>query len=741
MARPIFVSCRRTDEANFSAVQSRLSRSFGEDNVSIGQYSTEQADAFADELQEAVTGAKVVLAIIGPRWEAEFGERASSRPAFDPVLMALALAIKAGVRIIPILVKRPGASLKEELLPTEIRDLARLPAFRVEGFNLTSQDSPDIRRLMDEIGAQPGMSRARWGEKTIQYSGLDPNGRRNQDIEPREIEKIGQRIYDWLYGEVQAHATELSVAIWGIPGIGKSTLIHRLAHGDVAQAPVLRLYPDGILFGRLGKSAGSKEITRNLQEWATADKLDVALPEKINLENTAGIESEMQHWHELLGSVLRNRKMLLVIDDVWDSEVARKLRVGGNDCAYIYTTRQKRIADDLASCVIEMPKLDESESLNVIKNIAPNAFRSPISDACQSDITQIVHRIDGLPLALVLLGSLVNVESKSANPGRRLKAALKKFDRLNEIAFPIRTSLGETTLAAVIESSYAALKERGDDGEILRRAFRCLTALRPDPERFSLNLALQVVATPGASPIVANNGGIFEYSPERAAEDPVSGDTDEEKIKEIISDLADYGLISAARDTVPTASSVVETEDGEGELYSIHRAVAECIAAYLTPQDKKLIYSSAANYFQQRLGSLEEQFQQSTSSYRKSFRYENPDWQRAMNNWRFYVMAQGDYANAAFKFTKEWFGAFWWWGCFESFEFCEALIRDWPDEEKDAEKQDQVDLMNILACYPKETSERRAGKQSQWHTVRASLERVRDARELKTSDIAKLNGD
>jgi hypothetical protein len=41
-----------------------------------------------------------------------------------------------------------------------------------------------------------------------------------------------------------------------------------------------------------------------------------------------------------LTAMLRNKRMLLIIDDVWESEHAVPLKVGGRGCAILITTRE-----------------------------------------------------------------------------------------------------------------------------------------------------------------------------------------------------------------------------------------------------------------------------------------------------------------------------------------------------------------------------------------------------------------
>ncbi|MFK4442786.1 tetratricopeptide (TPR) repeat protein [Caballeronia udeis] len=710
--KPIFVSYRRTNEANISGLAIRLRESFGAEHVFIDQMAFRPGDHFPDGLKQAIQDAKVVIAIIGPHWEEALAGRAAKHQV-DFVLEELRTALEANIRIIPVIVGRPENAIKAPLLPASLQGLCSLHVVHLRQYNCMIEDEAKTQNLMREIGMIPGVPRTRSGKPIPRYA---PTPGR-YPVSWEEIKRLGSEIFSWLSREIEKGGENLSISIWGIPGMGKSTLVEHIASDD----RIFEFYPDGVLFCRVGKDATDRQVILSLEEWARKDKLDIPPADIADMERIKDTEVQLRQWQEIISRELAGRKMLLVIDDVWDEGIGRALMVGGKDCGYLFTTRQRRVANDLGNLVIPMPKLTEKQSLALLREIAPGAFFAGNSGERVFDhIKSVVQKVDGLPLALVLIGSTLKIESQNANPARHIEQALNLFDRATErlakrIPSPGST-LKEITLAAVINASYQALNERRANGATLQRALCRLTVLRPDPESFSPELAAQVI---------------------RDLQESEAPDQ-----KPILDQLTDSGLVGFSSYDAQSDLNRHDADVSEKELYTIHRTISDCVALYLSPAEKQSIYQSAAEYFAERLTTIEKKFQEEGTDFKSSYRYESAAWQDAMDNWRFYLMIQGDYKTAAFKFTHSWFCAFWWWGCFDNFQFCDELVRDWPTEgfaNYDAEK-DQHELIQILSSYPKETGERRVGKSPRWHAVRRSLERIGLARQLG-GDVSDFNSE
>src|SRR5690606_5173664 len=139
--------------------------------------------------------------------------------------------------------------------------------------------------------------------------------------------------------------------IQGWPGVGKSTTVAMLAH-DREIAPH---FPDGILWASLGEEP---DIRRALTAWSEALKL-----------GESGRALSVEEISAQITAALRDKRMLLIVDDVWQSEHAAHFRVGGQFCALVMTTRLNDTASVLAPTVEDiyrLPVLSEAAGLELL---------------------------------------------------------------------------------------------------------------------------------------------------------------------------------------------------------------------------------------------------------------------------------------------------------------------------------------------------------------------------------------
>ena len=76
-----------------------------------------------------------------------------------------------------------------------------------------------------------------------------------------------------------------------------------------------------------------------------------------------------------LAALLRNKRMLLIIDDVWQTEHGVPFRVGGRGCGTFITTRSQEVAQALAPTpndIYRLPVLDDDSALKLLQQLAPS---------------------------------------------------------------------------------------------------------------------------------------------------------------------------------------------------------------------------------------------------------------------------------------------------------------------------------------------------------------------------------
>lgn len=147
-APQIFISYRRDDAAGYArAVCDELARHFGAERVFMDVDDIGAGQAFDDAIRQAVGASRVLLVVMGKRWQ---GERAGAAPrindAGDFVRLEVAAALAAGLRVIPLLID--GATIPTEAqLPDELRALARRNALGID----YSRFAADIERLVAAV--------------------------------------------------------------------------------------------------------------------------------------------------------------------------------------------------------------------------------------------------------------------------------------------------------------------------------------------------------------------------------------------------------------------------------------------------------------------------------------------------------------------------------------------------------------------------------------------------------------
>ncbi len=249
--------------------------------------------------------------------------------------------------------------------------------------------------------------------------------------------------------------------IQGWPGVGKSTTVATLAHdGEIA-----RQFPDGILWTSMG---ANPDINREIRTWADALKIV-----------DSGRIRKIEDFSAQITTVLREKQMLLIVDDIWKAEHAAAFRVGGHACAMIVTTRFNDVAGVIAPTaadIYRLPILAESAALALLNKLTPETVAEHPEDALV-----LVQRLEGLPLAIHVAGRLLQNEARLGWGVRDLIAELHLGAALL-MAQPPGDMIGDTS------PSVAALLKRSTDAldPETRIRFALLSLFVPKPATFDL---------------------------------------------------------------------------------------------------------------------------------------------------------------------------------------------------------------------------------------------------------------
>jgi hypothetical protein len=287
---------------------------------------------------------------------------------------------------------------------------------------------------------------------------------------------------------------QILTAIKGWPGVGKTTIASALAHDpDIGQA-----FPDGVLWTSLGQTP---KLLSEMAIWGQAIGTDVILRAQT-----------VEEARNLLAGFLRNKRLLLIIDDVWRAEDAFPFQVGGRDCATLITTRLDAVANSLAPTadhIYRLKVLKDEDALELLRQLAPTVVGQH-----PADCLILVQELEGLPLALQVAGRLLNAEANRGFGVTQLIGELREgAELLNAIAPADRTDLlAETTptVAALLQKSLDRLDEK------TRECYAYLGVFAPKPATFDIGAMSFVWQLEEPRPVASTlvDHGLLEYVPE-----------------------------------------------------------------------------------------------------------------------------------------------------------------------------------------------------------------------------------
>ncbi|RCV12149.1 hypothetical protein SETIT_2G246400v2 [Setaria italica] len=197
------------------------------------------------------------------------------------------------------------------------------------------------------------------------------------------------------------------IAVWGMGGIGKSTLVNDVYKNELSSF-------DCHTWVSISHKYKLEDIWRNmLSDLLRKDKKEF---DAESMNSTYLIDE--------LKQIMSNKRYLVILDDVWTTEVILKLRNilvdNGLGSRVIITTRMEEVASMAEDgCKIKLEPLNDHDAWVLF---CRKAFPKIQNHICPPDLHQcgkdIVEKCDGLPLALVAIGSILSLKRKSVKEWR-----------------------------------------------------------------------------------------------------------------------------------------------------------------------------------------------------------------------------------------------------------------------------------------------------------------------------------
>ncbi|XP_062117731.1 putative disease resistance protein RGA3 [Humulus lupulus] len=268
----------------------------------------------------------------------------------------------------------------------------------------------DIRENLDEIAKNMGKFNLIKSTLNVEQSPLMQESRETHsfvnlsDVIGRDREK-GEILDMVLMDQAHTSDNQISViSIVGLGGLGKTTLIKAV-------------YNDKQIGGKF-----------DLRIWVCVSlDFNVSRIIKDILKDATGSSgtSDMSNLNQLqksLTDTLKDKKFLLVLDDVWNKDsskwqdLAESLSVGSKGSKIIVTTRDTDVASIMCGKrQYELEGLPDKDSLSLFFKFA---FRSEEEAAKYPELKQIgeeiMRKCGGVPLALKTLGSLIRLKKTEA---------------------------------------------------------------------------------------------------------------------------------------------------------------------------------------------------------------------------------------------------------------------------------------------------------------------------------------
>ncbi|MQL95534.1 hypothetical protein Taro_028202 [Colocasia esculenta] len=262
-----------------------------------------------------------------------------------------------------------------------------------------------------------------------------------------DIQMVGEdanQALDAIHGHLADDKVGI-IGIYGMGGVGKSTLLKRIKHEYTYSTQEF----SRVLWAEVTRQVDLDELSEDPSKKA----VDIE-----RLRNGIGkdLPRSSSGWTaESLKEALRaSGRFLLLLENVWDKLDLEMIGIPNPDvynrCKIIFTTRSDGVRKDMNAAGVKLSRLTDEEAFKLFKQHLNNDL---LLDTCQNAANIIVRECHGLPLALIVMARVM----------RNKNFAGDWFDTVDVLQDP-RTKfddgvLGEGSVFKVLRYSYWHLKD------------------------------------------------------------------------------------------------------------------------------------------------------------------------------------------------------------------------------------------------------------------------------------------
>jgi hypothetical protein len=356
---------------------------------------------------DAVRSADVFVGIVGFR----YGTLVRDHPELSYTELEFDEAAKASLPRLVFLLGEDAQGPAE--LFRDIEHGARQEAFRESlsdsGITVTTVTSPDgLETALYQALVQPGHSGSGGAAGRGPVFAVPP-------LRGGEVARPGL-MKDLVMAVTRpgAGAVGVTTGLWGAGGFGKTTMARLLAHRD----EIREHFPDGVVWVTVGEDAVGPELAEKVLNAVCllgGDRPAVTDPV------AAGAE---------LGRMVGDRRVLLVVDDVWSAAQVEPFLIGGPAAVRLFTTRIRGVLPGSA----ELVRVDQMAS-----GEAEQLLTAGVGGVSDGVVAGLLAATGRWPVLLALVNGAVRADQSA---GRRAQDSMREI--LHELGATGPTALDVT---------------------------------------------------------------------------------------------------------------------------------------------------------------------------------------------------------------------------------------------------------------------------------------------------------